>query len=230
MHDEFSRTSLLLGDVALSKLEEARVIIFGVGGVGGYVAEALARSGIGHIALVDNDSVSLSNINRQIIALHTTIGQPKVLVMKERILDINPCCEVMAFEQFFDVEHLIDITGYDYVVDCIDTVSSKLLLIEEAVNANIKIISSMGTGNKLNPSELKVADISKTSVCPLARVMRTNLRKKGINHLKVVYSQEEPKGAVVFDNGRHAPGSISFVPSVAGMLIASEVVKDLIEE
>ena len=225
--NRFERTEMIIGKEAMDKLKNSSVIVFGVGGVGGYVCEALARTGIGNISLVDNDVVSLSDINRQIIALESTIGRPKVSVMKERIMDINPLCNVKEYNQFYDSNNPLDLVGYDYIIDCIDTVTSKIMLVMEAKRLDIPIISSMGTGNKLDPTRLEISDISKTSVCPLARVMRYELRKRGINHLKVLYSKEEPLNVVV-EGKRHAPGSISFVPSAAGLIIASEVVLDLI--
>lgn len=233
MSEVFARTALLLGKEAINQLQNAHVAVFGVGGVGGYVVEALARSGVGHITIVDNDVVSKSNINRQIIALQSTIGKNKVDVMKERIKDINPQCVVDARCCFYLPENKqeFDFTQYDYVVDAVDTVTAKILLVLEAKDKNVPIISSMGAGNKLNPAMFEVADIYQTSVCPLAKVMRHELKKRGVKGLKVVYSKEEPmKPAIVeYDEVRHkaTPGSIAFVPSVAGLIIASEVVKDL---
>ncbi len=226
MSDQFSRTRLLLGNQAMQKLSGSRVAVFGVGGVGGYVAEALARSGVGALDLIDHDQVSLSNINRQIIALHSTIGEYKVDVMKSRIADINPVCQVLAHRCFFlpETKDEFDFSDYDYVVDAVDTVTAKIQLILQAQKAEIPVISSMGTGNKLNPAEFEVADIYHTSVCPLARVMRRELKKRGVEKLKVVYSKEEPKDC----GGQRVPGSTAFVPSVAGLIIASEVVKDLV--
>ena len=231
--DKFVRSELLLGHDALLKLKNSKVIVFGVGGVGSFVCEALARSGIGAIALVDNDIVSESNINRQLIALTSTIGMSKVEVMAKRILDINPDCEVTPIECFYTKEKEVDISGYDYVIDAIDTVTSKLTLIEEASKLNIPIISSMGTGNKLNPTMFEITDIQKTSVCPLARVMRRELKMRGIRHLKVLYSKEEPiapKERFSEGSRRQTPGSVSFVPPVAGMIIAGEAIKDLIKK
>ncbi|MBQ0051234.1 MAG: tRNA threonylcarbamoyladenosine dehydratase [Treponema sp.] len=235
MENQFTRTELLLGSQAMEKLRNSRVIIFGVGGVGGYVAEALARSGIENIDLVDNDTVSITNINRQIIALTSTTGRPKVEVMKERILDINPDAKVNAFQCFYLPENKdqFDFSKYDYVVDAVDTVTAKVQLIVQAKASGTRIISSMGAGNKLNPTMFEVADISKTSVCPLARVMRNECKKRGIKNVKVVYSKEkalEPKEKLVQENGKVTPGSTAFVPSVAGLIIASEVVKDLVAE
>ena len=238
MQNQFSRTEILLGKYGVERLKKSRVAVFGIGGVGGYVAEALARSGVGALDLIDNDEVSLTNINRQIIALHSTVGRPKVDVMKERILDINPECNVHIFQCFYlpETKNLFDFTEYDYVVDAVDTVTAKIQLIVQAKEAGVPIISSMGAGNKLNPASFEVADISQTSVCPLARVMRQECKKRGIKDVKVVYSKEKPveskltaeekKSAEQKGNGL-APGSCAFVPSVAGLIIASEVVKDL---
>lgn len=230
MSNEFSRTETLLGLDRMNKLKNSRVIIFGVGGVGGYVIEALTRSGFKQIDIVDFDSVSITNINRQIIALHSTVGKLKIDVMKERMLDINPNIVVNTYPVFLDDTNIesFNLSQYDYVVDAIDSVTSKILLIEYCVKNNIKIISSMGTGNKLDPSLFKISDISKTSVCPLAKVIRYELRKRGINHLKVLFSTETPiKNFVEGEGNKLAPSSISFVPSSAGLLIASEVIKDL---
>ena len=231
---EFSRTEMLLGSEAMKDLAKKRVAIFGVGGVGGYVAEALGRTGIGSLDLFDNDTVSLSNINRQIIALHSTVGMPKVSVMKNRLLDINPQIIVQANTLFYSKETAdsVDLSVYDYVVDAIDTVSAKIELIERCSVLNIPLISSMGAGNKINPFAFEVTDIYKTSVCPLARVMRYELKKRNIPSLKVVYSKEKPLPVSVSSEEsqtkKRSPGSIAFVPSVVGLLIASEVVKDLL--
>lgn len=224
----FERTELLIGKEKLDLLRQKNIIIFGIGGVGSYVAEASARCGIGKISLVDGDIVAESNINRQIIALSSTIGKPKVSVMSERIRDINPDCVVMEFPYVYTKNKEIDISGYDYIIDAIDTVTSKIVLIEEATRLNIPIISCMGTGNKLEHEKFEIADIYKTSVCPLAKVMRRELKARGIKRLKVLYSKEEPKRA---ENGENAriPASISFAPSVAGLLIAGEMIKDMIE-
>lgn len=229
----FSRFELLVGEDNIQKLNQAHVIVFGVGGVGGYVVEALVRSGIGQITIVDNDVVSLSNLNRQIIATQETIGQKKVDVMKKRILSIHPECDVTTLDMFYlpETANQIDLSQYDYVVDAIDTITSK---IELAVRCDQKIplISSMGTGNKMNPALLQVSDIYKTSVCPLAKVMRRELKKRHVKHLKVVYSQELPMKPFASDEITHKrtiPGSTAFVPSSAGLLIASEVVKDLLK-
>lgn len=222
----FSRTESLIGKEALEKLKNSRVAVFGVGGVGSYVVEALARSGVGALDLIDNDSVSESNINRQIVALHSTLGKQKTAVAAARVKDINPAIKVREHNLFFlpKTANSFDFSPYDYVVDAIDTVSGKLALIECAKAANVPVISSMGTGNKLDPTAFEVADISQTSVCPLARVMRRELKKRGVEKVKVVYSKEEPK-----QSGGSVPASIAFVPSVAGLIIASEVVKDLIK-
>ena len=230
MPEEFSRSILVLGNDSIEKLASSRIIVFGLGGVGGYVVEALARTGVGHLDLVDNDEVSLSNINRQIYALHSTVGKDKVDVAHARVLDINPNCIVRKHKIFYlpETADQINLSEYDYVVDCIDTVSAKIELVMRANEANVPIISSMGTGNKLDPSKLRIADISKTSVCPLARVMRQELRKRGINHLKCVFSTEEPATASIDSGSRHVPGSVAFVPSVAGLMLSGEVIKDLI--
>ena len=229
----FSRFELLVGKDCICQLNQKHVIVFGVGGVGGYVVEALVRSGIGHITIVDNDTVSLSNLNRQVIATQDTIGKKKVEVMKERILSIHPDCDVHTLEMFYLPENAddIDLTQYDYVVDAIDTITSKIELAMRC-DQKVPLISSMGTGNKMNPAMLEVSDIYKTSVCPLAKVMRRELKKRGIQHLKVVYSKEEPLKPQVSNeqtNKRVVPGSTSFVPSSAGLLIASEVIKDLLK-
>lgn len=240
--NEFSRTELLIGQAALEKLQNSRVAIFGVGGVGGYVCEALVRSGVGHFDLIDNDTVSLTNINRQIIALHSTIGKLKVDVMKERMLDINPHVDVSVHPCFYlpETADQFDFSNYDYVVDAIDTVTGKIEIIVQADAHQVPVISSMGAGNKLNPAMMEVSDIYKTSVCPLARVMRRELKKRHIKHCKVVYSKEkaiQPSQAslekYVADSEENftkksIPGSTAFVPSVAGLILASEVIKDLI--
>ena len=225
MKEQFSRTAQLLGNENVEKLFDKHVIVFGVGGVGGYVVEALARSGVGKISIVDNDVVNESNINRQIIALHSTVGMQKVEVLKNRILDINPECQVFVYNQFFLPENSndFDFSIYDYVVDAVDTVTAKLEIIKKSKESNVPVISSMGTGNKLNPMGFKVSDISKTKVCPLARVMRNELKKRGISKVKCVYSEENP----VIQT--QTPASVAFVPSVAGLLIASEVIKDLVK-
>lgn len=236
MSEQFSRTQRLLGKEAMEKLANARVAVFGVGGVGGYVVEALARSGVGTIDIIDSDEVCLSNLNRQIIATHKSIGRLKVDVMKERILDINPDAIVNTYPCFFLPENKdeFDFTQYSYVVDAVDTVTAKIALVMEAQAAGVPIISSMGAGNKLDPTAFEVADIYKTSVCPLAKVMRRELKKRNVKHLKVVYSKEEPltpieDGEETNHTGRRSiPGSTAFVPSVAGLIIAGEVIKDLL--
>lgn len=232
MEEQFSRTEMLLGEGTAEALARKRVAIFGVGGVGSYVVEALARSGVGAIDLVDSDRVCLSNINRQLVALHSTLGEYKVDVAKRRVLDIFPNCRVEAKRVFFDEKTAadFDFSVYDYVVDAIDTVSGKLLLVEMAERADVPIISAMGAGNKLDPTAFEVADIFKTSVCPLARVMRHELKKRGITRLKVVYSREEPRAPRVGPTEgtkKIPPASCAFVPSVAGLIIAGEVVKEL---
>lgn len=235
MADQFERTQLILGSQAMDRLKSSRVIVFGVGGVGGYVTEALVRSGVGSIDIVDADTVALSNLNRQIIALHSTVGRDKVEVMKERILDINPECKVTAHKVFFlpETAGLFDFKNYDYVVDCIDTVKGKIQIIEMAKAAGVPVISSMGAGNKKDPAQFKIADISKTSVCPLARVIRQELKKRSIKDVKCVYSTEEAvkTGSSAPGNGSgdgsKIIGSTAFVPSVCGLLIASQVIDDL---
>ena len=235
--NEFIRTELLLGEEAMKKLSGSRVAVFGVGGVGGYAVEALARSGIGALDLIDDDVVSLSNINRQIIALHSTVGLPKVEVAAARITDINPDCTVRIYKTFYTPETAgeFDFSLYDYVIDAIDTVTGKINLVIQAAASGTPIISSMGAGNKLDPTAFRVGDIYSTSVCPLARVMRRELKKRGIKRLKVVWSDEEaltPLPDDSSDSGAHqkrqTPGSTAFVPSVAGLIIAGEVVKDLV--
>lgn len=230
---QFSRMELLLGKESMEKLKKARVAVFGVGGVGGYVVEALARGGVGALDLIDKDVVSESNINRQIIALHSTIGRLKTEVAAERVKDINPNIVVRTHNVFYLPENAdaFDLSQYDYIVDAIDTVSGKIALVERACAANTPIICSMGTGNKLDPTAFEVADISKTSVCPLARVMRRELKKRGIEHVKVVYSKEEPIPSASKDEktGKTVPGSVSFVPSVAGLIIAGAIIKDLLK-
>ncbi|MGN0486301.1 MAG: ThiF family adenylyltransferase [Acutalibacteraceae bacterium] len=232
MNERFSRTEMLLGEEAMDILQNSRVALFGVGGVGGFVAEALARAGVGHIHLFDSDTVSLSNVNRQIIALTSTLGEKKTEAAKKRILDINPEAKVETFDIFVLPENIdsIDFSVYDYIADAIDTVSGKLAIIEKATAEAVPVISSMGTGNKLDPTKLRVTDISKTSVCPLARVMRYELRKRGIRKLKVLYSEEQPLKPENGDGtGKRVPGSVSFVPSVAGLIIGGEMIKDLIQ-
>ena len=231
--EELSRLEMLLGEDKVNNLLSKKVIVFGVGGVGGYVCEALARCGIGQIDVVDNDTVSLSNINRQIIALHSTVGRSKVEVIKERMLDINPSITVNEYNMFFTPENssFFDFTKYDYVVDAIDSVKGKVELSVICEREGVKLISSMGAGNKLNPCAFKVSDIYKTSVCPLARVMRAELKKRVVKGLKVVYSTEESisRGIKAEGEKKRIPASCSFIPSLAGLIIASEVVKDLIK-
>ena len=251
INNKFIRTQWLLGDVAMQRLASSRVAVFGVGGVGGYVVEALARSGVGALDLCDKDDVDVTNLNRQIIALQSSIGRPKVEVAAERIRDINPDCRVTRHQVFFlpETKDQFDFTQYDYVVDAVDTVTAKLALIMQAKEAGVPIISSMGAGNKLDPTAFRVADIYDTTVCPLAKVMRRECRKRGIEHLKVVYSTEEalvprtdralaerdtfPDSGETVENRpaghvKQSPGSVAFVPSVAGLIIAGEVVKDLV--
>lgn len=239
MGEEFARSELLLGKQAMDALKTKTVAVFGVGGVGGYVVEALARTGVGAFHLVDNDTVSVTNVNRQVIALHSTIGKNKTEVMRERILDINPQAEVYIRDCFFlpDNADTFSFSGYDYVVDAVDTVTAKLEIILRAQAAGVPVISCMGAGNKLDPTAFEVADIYETSVCPLARVMRRELKKRGVKELKVVYSKEKPvfAGEAAESDSRQAeagrcavPGSVAFVPSVAGLIAAGEVVRDLI--
>ena len=229
MQEQLSRTEMLIGSDGLEKLKNARVAVFGIGGVGGYVVEALARSGVGAFDLIDSDTVALSNLNRQIIATRDTMGKYKTEVMRERIHSICPDTEVNVHNCFYlpDTRDQFDFSQYDYVVDAVDTVTAKIDLIMSAKEAGVPIISSMGAGNKMNPAMFEVADIYKTSVCPLAKVMRKELKKRGVDHLKVVYSKEEAIKRET-DERKPVPGSIAFVPSVAGLIIASEVVKDLI--
>ena len=240
MPDQFARTELLLGRVALEVLRNSRVAVFGIGGVGGYVTEALARSGVGALDLIDHDRVSLTNINRQIHATHATVGRYKVDVARERIAEINPDAVVRTYKVFYTPETSaqFDFRRYDYVVDAIDTVTGKLELAVSATRAGTKIVSAMGAGNKTDPTAFEVADIYETSICPLARVMRRELKRRGVERLKVVYSREEPiapigdasDGAEDPGGRRQIPGSVAFVPSVAGLIVAGEVVKDLIRE
>ena len=229
MDSQFSRTEMLLGEGATKKLANCRVAVFGIGGVGGHAVEALARSGVGTLDLIDNDKVCLSNINRQIIATHSTIGEYKVDVAKARIADINPSATVNTYKTFYMPEraHEFDFSKYDYIIDAIDTVTAKLDLSVRATELSIPIISSMGAGNKLDPTAFEVADIYKTSVCPLAKVMRYELRKRGVKKLKVVYSKEPP--AAPSKDGERVPASCAFVPSVVGLIIAGEVIRDLIK-
>ena len=248
MQTQLMRTELLLGEEGIEKLSKARVAVFGIGGVGGYVTEALCRSGVGALDLIDHDTVSVTNLNRQVIALHSTVGQYKTDVMENRLRDINPDVKITVHKCFYlpETKDQFDFSVYSYVVDAVDTVTAKLLLAEEAKKAGVPLISSMGTGNKLDPSFLQVSDVFETSVDPLARVMRRELRKRGIDHLKVVWSMEEPRkplldartirmmeGSPVPEEDvrmKDIPGSSAFVPAAAGLLIASEVVRDLIKE
>lgn len=234
--DAFARTRLLLGEDAMEKLKNARVAVFGLGGVGGFVVEALARSGVGALDLVDHDTVSLTNINRQLLALHSTVGMSKAEAAKNRVLDINPEAHVVAHEKFYspDTAEEFDFTQYDYIVDAIDTVTAKLALIARAKEAGRPILCCLGTGNKLDPTKFQITDISKTSVCPLARVMRKECAKRGYKGVKVLFSTEDPipsklQSTEELPEGRRSlPGSVAFVPSVAGLLIAGEVIRDLI--
>lgn len=236
MLNEFSRTSLLFGKEAMEKLKNAHVAVFGVGGVGGHCIEALVRSGIYNVDIIDKDVVSLTNINRQIIALHSTIGRPKVDVMKERILDINPNAKVNAYNLFYlpETKDLFDFSKYDYIVDAVDTVTAKIQLILEAKKAQTKIICSMGAANKIDPTKFEITDISKTSVCPLARVMRQECKKRGITNVKVLYSKEPPQPLKIDEQecelkgSSPAPASNAFVPSVAGLILAGYVVKEVV--
>lgn len=234
--ENFVRTAMLVGEDAIKKLNSSSVAVFGAGGVGGYAIEALVRAGVGKLTVVDDDEVALSNLNRQIIATHSTIGKLKVDAVKSRALDINPEIKIDTLPVFLDASTVdgFDFESFDYVIDAIDTVSSKLLLAEKCHEKKIPIISSMGAGNKLDPTAFKVADITKTSVCPLAKVMRRELKKRGIERLKVVYSDEQPRTPISLDDDgdersqrKRTPSSISFVPSVVGLIIASEVIKDL---
>lgn len=240
MQQEFSRAALLLGEAGMERLARAHVAVFGVGGVGAAAAEALARGGVGAITLVDSDAVSVSNRNRQLIALASTVGQPKVQVMAARIRDINPACQVTPLQLFVTPEAAPGLSGFDYVVDAIDTVTAKLWLTETCDRLGVPLICSMGTGNKLDPTRFQVADIYKTSVCPLARVIRQECKKRHIRRLKVVFSTEEPAkipperyalcpGESKGTAGRPVPASVSFVPPVAGFILAGEVIKDLTE-
>ncbi len=239
--DQFARTKILLGEAAMERLAGARVAVFGIGGVGGYVCEALARSGVGALDLIDSDQVDITNLNRQIIATHETLGRYKTEVMRERILSINPQADVRVYQCFFLPENAeqFPFAQYDYVVDAVDTVMAKIELVLKAKEENVPVISSMGAGNKLDAGAFRVADIYETKVCPLARVMRRELKKRHVEHLKVVYSEEEPicppqgemteaESGKSGERPRMVPGSVAFVPSVAGLMIAGEVVKDLI--
>ena len=233
----FSRTQLLLGQPAMDKLKNARVAVFGLGGVGGYTVEALARSGIGALDLIDHDTISPTNINRQLLALHSTVGMSKAEAAKRRVLDINPEISVTVHETFYgpDTADEFDFTRYDYIVDAIDTVTAKLQLIGKAKEAGTPILCCLGTGNKLDATKFQITDIAKTSVCPLARIMRKECAKRGFKHVKVLFSTEDPissageTGEELPEGRRSLPGSVAFVPSVAGLLIAGEVIKDLIQ-
>ena len=244
MSDQFIRTRMLIGDDPIQRLQKAKIAIFGVGGVGGYCVEALTRSGVGALDLYDDDTVSESNLNRQIAALHSTIGRPKAEVLAERVRDINPACQVRAIRMFYLPENAdtVDFTQYDYVIDCIDTVTAKLDLIQRCTALGVPIISAMGSGNKLDPTAFVVTDLSKTEGCPLARIMRKELRKRGVEHLKVVYSKELPRSPIQPAQAeapaqsdtrpgttarKDTPGSISFVPAAAGLLLASAVVREI---
>lgn len=236
MNEQFQRTALLIGEEGIDRLQSARVALFGVGGVGSFAAEALIRAGVGALDLFDNDTVCSSNLNRQLIALHSTIGQYKVDAARNRLLDINPAAQIGAHRLFYlpETAEEVDLSQYDYIVDCIDTVTAKIELAVRATSLGIPIIASMGTGNKLDPAQFEVADLSRTSVCPLSRVMRQELRKRGIEHLKVVYSREKPLTPLQSPaaesptaSRRSTPGSISFCPSVAGLILAGEVIRDL---
>mgnify|MGYP000143755186 CR=1 FL=1 len=244
MSDPFIRTRLLVGDEPLERLRRARVAVFGVGGVGGYCVEALARAGVGTLHLYDDDTVSESNLNRQIVALHSTIGQPKAEVMARRVQDIDPNCQVRAIRMFYLPQNAdqVDLSQYDYVVDCIDTVAAKLELVTRCTTLQVRIISAMGSGNKLDPTAFEVSDLSRTQGCPLARVMRKELRRRGISHLKVVWSREEPRAPLAPPEAdlppggdtrpassprRAVPGSVSFVPGAAGLVLAGAVIRDL---
>ena len=235
--EQYSRTRFLLGQDGMEKLKSAKVAVFGLGGVGSYVVEALARSGIGALELVDHDCISMTNLNRQLFATHDTIGMDKCEAAKQRVLSIDPSIAVTARKTFYmpDTAGQFDFSGYDYVVDAVDTVTAKLALIAAAKAAGVPIISSMGTGNKLDPTKFQIADISKTSVCPLARIMRKECAKRGLKHVKVLFSTEDPiapqcDSTEEMPEGRRAlPGSVAFVPSVAGLIIAGEVIQDIIK-
>ncbi len=232
MKDIFIRSAAMLGEESIHRLQKAHVLVFGLGGVGGHAAETLCRGGIGSLSLVDSERFDNSNCNRQIFATQETIGMPKTEAAKQRLLSIQPDCNVQTYSFFYGKDNNPDclFDNVDYILDAIDTVSAKMNLIEEAQRRNIPIVSCMGTGNKLDPTRFRVADINHTKVCPLARVIRNECRKRGIKKLKVVYSEEEPVSAIIpSENGRHAPGSVSFVPGVAGMILAGEIIKDIIK-
>lgn len=232
MADIFDRTRGVIGNDGLEKLKNSHVAVFGIGGVGGYVAEALARSGVGSLDLIDKDVVSITNVNRQIVALQSTVGKYKTEVMKDRIADINPDCKIVEHRIFYLPENAdsIDLSQYDFVVDAIDTVTAKLELAVRTKTLGIPFIACLGTGNKLDPTKLQISDIAKTSVCPLARVMRRELKARGINHLTVLYSTEEPIRSTVTENGKPVPASTAFVPSAAGLIISSHVVREIIKQ
>lgn len=232
MKNQFERTEKIIGQKSLEKLKNSHVAIFGVGGVGGFATEAIARSGIGKIDIFDFDIVDITNLNRQIIATHKSIGKKKVDVLKERILDINPECQVNSFDVFYSENNAKEfpLSKYDYIIDAIDSVDSKVFLVKTATESGVNIISSMGAGNKLATTKFEVSDISKTSVCPLARVVRKKLRDIGINKLKVVYSKEEPVPTVKSNDGKRSPGSMPYVPGIAGLIIAGEVIQDIINK
>lgn len=233
MKEEFTRTAMLIGEESVEMLSSVHIAVFGIGGVGGYVTEALARCGVGAFDLIDNDTVNITNINRQIIATHETLGRYKTEVMRERILSINPEAKVNIYNTFYLPENSaeFDFTKYDYIVDAVDTVTAKIEIIMNAKKAGTPVISSMGTGNKLDPTRFEIADIYKTTVCPLAKVMRRELKKRGVNSLKVLYSTEEPVKSIASEVGeKPVPASIAFVPSVAGLIIAGEVIKELAEK
>lgn len=226
-NEELQRLAMVIGEEKINKLKDCRIAVFGVGGVGGHLCEALARCGVGHIDIFDNDVVSPSNLNRQIIALHSTLGKKKVDVMRERLLDINPELDITANDVFYSAENaeLFPLSKYDYIADAIDSLPSKLELIRRAKESGTEIISSMGTGNKLDPTKLEISDISKTEYCPLAKSVRISLRKMGINHLTVVFSKEEP-----IKTGERTPGSTAFVPATAGLIMASKIIRDITEK
>lgn len=232
--EEMSRTAYVYGEDAIIKLNNAKVAVFGVGGVGGYICEALCRAGVGQIDIFDRDTVSISNINRQIIALHSTVGRPKVDIMRERMLDINPSCTVNAYNVFYLPENAddYDLSEYDYIADAVDTVAAKLEIATRAYKLRVPVISAMGAGNKTDPARFEVADINDTSVCPLARVMRRELKALGIKKYKVVYSKEEPRKSGVTDpeTGKAVPGSLSFVPSAMGLIMAGEIINSLVKK
>ncbi|MBQ3062795.1 MAG: tRNA threonylcarbamoyladenosine dehydratase [Clostridia bacterium] len=232
MDERYSRTAMLIGEEAVMKLRRSHVLVCGVGGVGSFICEALARAGVGHLTLLDFDTVSVSNINRQLIALTSTVGRNKAQVMAERIADIDPDTRIDVLDMFFSSENADEVLsgGFDYIADAIDTVPSKLCLIEEAHRREIPIISSMGTGNKLDPLRFRITDISKTSVCPLAKKVRYELKKRGIGHHKVLFSEELPIKPDYAEGERKVPASISFVPSAAGLMIAGEIIRDLINK